>query len=375
MPTNPWFSSLDQTRTPRRTPDRPGTAVRLGALLAVLLALSACGGSGTPTGGGEDTEKSSSSSAERRFLSLGSAPAGGAFFVVGGTLADVASAHVDGWSVTSEATKGSRENIRRLSQGELDFGLANSAITYFAVRGERGWDRAYDVRSVMTLAPNVTLFVTRRSSGIESLADLAGKRVVIGPAGAGFEMFVGPILEAHGISLDQLTVLNNTQNASVDMLADGSADAAFLGGAVPTPSILQAATSMDLVYLPYDARQDLISAYPFYRAFNIPADTYKGLDGDFAGLVTGAMHLITSASADEDMVYAFTKAIYENRDDVTTRHPAGRAINPKNVVIDRGTPFHPGAEKFYREIGIWPKDDAADAPAESDATEPSTDAH
>lgn len=365
MLTNPWFSSLNHSRTPRR----PTAALHAGTLLVALLALSACGGSDAPAGDGTDAGQTATSSAERRFLSLGSAPAGGAFFVVGGTLADVASAHVDGWSVTSEATKGSRENIRRLVQGELDFGLANSAITYFAVRGERGWDRAYDVRSVMTLAPNVTLFVTRRSSGIESLADLAGKRVVIGPAGAGFEMFVGPILEAHGIRLDQLTVLNNTQNASVDMLADGSADAAFLGGAVPTPSILQAATSMDLVYLPYSARRDLIEAYPFYRSFTIPADTYKGLDGDFAGLVTGAMHLITSASADEEMVYAFTKAIYENREDVTTRHPAGRAINPKNVVIDRGTAFHPGAEKYYREIGIWPKDDAAEA-----SDEPSADA-
>lgn len=324
-------------------------------LIAVAIALAACGGGG----GGDGTEPAS---AARRFVSLGSAPAGGTFFVVGGALAEVATANGAGWSVTSEATKGSRENIRRLDQGELDFGLSNAAITYFAKRGERGWDRDYDVRSVMTLAPNVGLFVAPQSTGITAIADLAGRRVVIGPAGAGFQMFVGPILEAHGVSLDEITVLHNTQSGTVDMLADGSADAAFLGGAVPTPSIVQAATSMDLVYVPFDAdaRQQLIDDYPFFRPSVLPAGTYKGLEEDFAGLVTGAMHLITSAKTDEELVFAFTQAIYENRSQVVERHPAGRAITAENVADDRGTPFHPGAVRFYQQTGIWPE-------AESDA--------
>jgi len=201
MFTIPLFSSLNLSRFSPRVTSGLRAGALIGALIGALLALTACGGSGetgaTNTGGAETAAadpNEEASTSERRFLSLGSAPAGGAFFVVGGAVAEVASAHVDGWSMTSEATKGSRENIRRLVQGELEFGLANSAITYFAVRGERGWDRAYDVRSVMTLAPNVTLFVTRKSSGITSIADLAGRRVVIGPAGAGFEMFVAPIL-------------------------------------------------------------------------------------------------------------------------------------------------------------------------------------
>ncbi len=330
---------------------------RLSGLLFALSALlfAACGDSGPSDGGAE------SDASARRFISVGSAPAGGTFFVVGGALAEVASAHGDGWTATSEATKGSRENIRRLVQGELDFALSNAAITYFGVRGERGWDQAYAVRSVMTLAPNVGLFVAPRSSGVTSIADLAGRRVVIGPAGAGFDMFIGPILEAHGISLDDVTVLNNTQSGTVDMLSDGSADAAFLGGAVPTPSVVQAATSMDLVYVPFgaEAREQLIADFPFFRPTTIPAGTYRGLDQDFPGLVTGAMHLITAENADEAMVYSFTKAIFEHSAEVVERHPAGRAIRAENVVDDRGTAFHPGAIRYYREAGIWPDDAAA----------------
>lgn len=337
---------------------------RLAAALLTVLLATACS---RPDGASTDAPPAP----QRHFLSIGTAPPGGAFFVVGGALAEVATANGGdyGWQVTAEATKGSRENIRRLAQGDLDFALSNAAITYFAVRGEGGWDRAYPMRSVMNLAPNVALFIARRGAGIESLADLRGKRVVIGPAGAGFEMFVAPILEAHGLSYADLTPLNNTQAGAVDMLADGSADAAFLGGAVPTASIVQAAASMGLTFVPYadEARQRLIARYPFFRPFTIPAGTYRGLERDFAGLVTGAMHLITSEAADEELVYRFTKAIYEHRDQVVERHPAGKAIQPANVVADRGTPFHPGAVRYYREIGIWPEDAAGDDGGEAPA--------
>ena len=112
--------------------------------------------------------------AGRRFLSLGTAPPGGAFFVVGGAIAETLNENAGeaGWDATAEATKGSQENIRRLASGELDLALANSAITYFAVRGESGWEQVYPMRTVMTLAPNVALFVTPDRSGIRKLADL-----------------------------------------------------------------------------------------------------------------------------------------------------------------------------------------------------------
>ena len=82
--------------------------------------------------------------------------------------------------------------------------LANASITYFAVRGEGSWGRAYPVQTVMTLAPNVALFIAPASGGIESVCDLRGLRVVLGPAGAGFESFVGPILQAHGLSYEEI---------------------------------------------------------------------------------------------------------------------------------------------------------------------------
>jgi TRAP transporter TAXI family solute receptor len=329
------------------------TIRRLAALTALGALAVGCGGS--------------DSGPRQRFLSLGTAPPGGAFFVVGGALAEVLNEQgPEGWQVTAEATKGTRENIRRVATGEIDLALANAAITYFAVRGEPEgeWEQAYPMRSIMTLAPNVALFVTPRSTGIETLPDLKGQRVVVGVAGAGFEFFVRPLLAAHGVSYDDFSPLYNTQAGAVDLLSDGSAAAAFLGGAVPTASITQVASGRDVLLIPFDpeARQALIDEYPFFRPATIPAGTYPGQDEAYEGLDVGSMHLIVSADQDEELAYQLTRTLYENRALLAEKHPAGRAVNPTNAVRDTGTPFHPGAVRFYSEIGIWP-----DAPAEGAA--------
>ena len=300
---------------------------------------------------------SNASAQKRQFLSVGTAPPGGAFFVVGGAIAQVVSTHTGdlNWEVSAEATKGTQENIRRLAKGELEFALANAAISYFAVRGEGAWKGEQPIRVVMTLAPNVALFITSQSSSVKKLSDLKGKRVVVGPAGAGFEYFLEPILGAHGVSYQDFSPLHNTQAGAVDMLADGSAAAAFLGGAVPTSSITRASASQNIFFIPFDdtAKQELFENYPFFNAVVIPSGTYRGQDEPFQGMNVGAMHLITSASIDAETVYQFTKILYEQRAQVVKTHPAGKAINPKNVVKDTGTPFHAGSIRYYKEIGIW----------------------
>jgi TRAP transporter TAXI family solute receptor len=300
---------------------------------------------------------SNASAQKRQFLSVGTAPPGGAFFVVGGAIAQVVSNHTGdlNWEVSAEATKGTQENIRRLAKSELEFALANAAISYFAVRGEGAWKGEQPIRVVMTLAPNVALFITPQSSGVKRLSDLKGKRAVVGPAGAGFEYFLEPILAAHGVSYQDFSPLHNTQAGAVDMLADRSATAAFLGGAVPTSSITRASASQNIFFIPFDdaAKQSLFENYPFFNAVVIPSGTYRGQDEPFHGMNVGAMHLITAANLDAETVYQFTKILYEQRAEVVKTHPAGKAINPKNVVKDTGTPFHPGSIRYYKEIGIW----------------------
>ncbi|MGB0598098.1 MAG: TAXI family TRAP transporter solute-binding subunit [Rubripirellula sp.] len=312
---------------------------------------------------------SSTTGSGRQFLSMGTAPVGGVFPVVGGAIAEVLNAHkgeID-WKVQAKGTKGSQENIRRLQQNELELALSNAAISYFAVRGEAVWDKKYDIQAIATMAPNVALFIARADSGIQSIADLKGKRVITGPAGAGFQMFIEPILAEHGIAWDEIDSISATQSGAVDQLGDGSADAAFLGGAVPTGSITQATSTFDVQFIPFDepTRQKLIEKYPFFHSATIPGGTYKGLDDDYQGLNVGSMHVITSGSQSEDLIYALTKTIWENRAEIAGIHPAGKAINEKNVARDTGIPYHPGAVRFYQEIGVMEGgSDEGDSPAE-----------
>jgi TRAP transporter TAXI family solute receptor len=321
-----------------------GLLLTIASLLLTAVGCDTSGG-GSAAGGG------------RKFLSMGTAPVGGTFPVVGGAIAEVLNEHKgdNDWKVQAKGTKGSQENIRRLDQGELELALSNAAITYFAVRGESGWDQPYNMRSIVTLAPNVALFITRADSGIQKISDLKGKRVIIGPAGAGFEMFVKPLLEEHGVNWEEINALNATQSGAVDMLGDGAADAAFLGGAVPASSITQAVSTFDALFVPYDeeVRLRLIEKYPFFQDFTLPAGTYKGQDEEMKVLNVGSMHLITSDKQDEEQIYQITKTIWENQDEIAAKHPAGKAIR-KN-----GTRYVGTAIRFYKEKQVWPEGDAS----------------
>lgn len=295
----------------------------------------------------------------RQFITLGTAPDGGAFAPVGNAIANVVEANKGelDWKVAPQGTNGTQENIRKLEAGELELGMSNAGIAYFATRGEGAWKEPHAVRSVATLAPNVGIFVTTASTGIKSIADLKGKRVVLGPAGAGFDYFLKPLFEAHGLSYDDMTVLNGSYFVAGDMIADGKADAAFMGGAIPIPAVTQLCSTQDVVFVKLDDdAPSKLSKYPFYFPVPVKADAYSDLNEDLTGLNVGNMQLITHENISEDVIYEFTKILYQHRAEVAEKHPAGKALSPANAIRNTGVPFHPGAIKFYKEEGIWPEE-------------------
>lgn len=322
--------------------------------------LTGCGGGGDNTSGGGGG--SSSGGGERKFVTIGTAPVGGMFFVVGGAIAEVLEANkgANNWMVAAESSRGSQENIRLLTQGEQQIAMSNSSITYFATRGEAGWDKKYDVKVVSTMFPLIAQFVTKKGSGIKSIADLKGKRVVVGPEGAGFEYFLRPILEAHGVAYKDFEPVYAAQQTSVDYLGDGNVAATFLGGGVPLGSITSASSTMDIDFVPYDAKikADLIKKYRFYTTATIPAGTYKGIPDEFDGMNVGSAHLICAGNADDELIYQLTKTLFENRDAIAAKAKPAKSINPKNSVRDTGVEFHPGAVRYYKEKGFWPEAEA-----------------
>jgi len=363
-----------------------------------------------------------SNNQERHFLSFGTAPVGGTFPVVGGAIAEVLNTYRGhhSWQVQIKGSKGSQENIRRLARGQFKLGMCNAAISYFATRAQSRWksEGAYRVRAVCTLAPLVAMFITKKDSGIRSIKDLKGTRVVIGPAGAGFEMFVTPILKAHGVRRETFTSLNAPQGIAVDMLSDGAADAAFLGGALPAQSIIQAARSFDVHVIPFDpnVRAHLVRDYPFFKAIPhaLVKSRYKRIlnyeleesinkmsqlealtfvkhqalmvDGledmelselksalvgaVFGWLNVGSMQVVTHEDVDKDLIKSLLQVLWENRLELAQKHPALSFLQIKSVALPNGwrrvvqgaplytgIEFHPGAIEFYEthpEIGFRP---------------------
>jgi TRAP transporter TAXI family solute receptor len=302
-----------------------------------------------------------------RFIPLGTAGSSGAFFVVGNAIATVLNETKGNatWTVQPNGTSGTQQNILLLDKGELILGMSNAAISFNAVNGIGIWNRSYEIRSVATLAPNVGLFVTKKDSGIRVFSDLKGKRIAVGPAGAGFETFLGPLMTAHGVAYTNsdkgFTPISADYSSAVQLLGDGDIDAAFLGGAIPMPAIIQATSTMELHYIPFDEAvlAELVEEYPFFQLATIPAKnaqgepTYKGLDHDFPSIDVGSMHVITDGKVSDEVIYEIAKRIWENREAIAEKTLAGKAINEKNVIRDVGVAFHPGAIKFYKEIGIW----------------------
>ncbi len=336
--------------------------IRKALFVLAPLCMAALLSTGCEPENGSGTGSTNGGDGELEFISMGTAPSGGAFSPVGIALSETLNDKKgdNNWKVQPKGTKGSQENIRRLQSAELQLALSNSAISHFAVNGGGAWDQKYNIQTIVTIAPNVAMFITKKDSGIETIADLKGKRVVCGPSGAGFEMFIEPILIAHGIGFDDLAKkMNNTQMGAVDNLADGQAHAAFLGGAVPVAAVQRACSELDIHFVPYDesAVETLLSDYPFFQRVTIPAGKYSDLKEDFAGLNVGSMHLITSSDETEERIYQITKTLYENRESIG--HPAAKAINPKNAARFTGTPFHPGAQRYYEEIKIWAEADDA----------------
>ena len=173
------------------------TKYRLVFAIALLLATALVGFPGCKRGSGDGE------SGSYEFVSLGTAQIGGAFYSVGAAISEALNEgkEIGGWrKSTAEETGGSLHNYRLLESGDIQIGMANSSISYFAVRGEGGFDKKYEVKSIMTMFPLIGMFVTKQDSSIGSIADMKGKRIVVGPEGAGFEYFLRPILEAHGVS-------------------------------------------------------------------------------------------------------------------------------------------------------------------------------
>jgi len=290
-------------------------------------------------------------------LSIATGGTGGVYYPVGGGYAQIIDQFVDGYSGSVEVTNASVENVAFISRGDSDFALAlaDTVLAAYAGTGRFGPDgelpQLANLRVITIAYANAVHVITVEGSGIESLSDLVGKRVSVGAPGSGTEVSAQTILNANGISYDDFSVQRLSVNETADALRDGSIDAGFWSGGVPTGGVLSLAETrqIELVAMSEEEVANVIAADPTFIPYTFPAGTYRGI-AETNSVGTPNL-LIASSDMPDELAYGFTKALFENIGVVRAIHPSANETVP-DVAVNSPVPLHAGAIAYFEEIGI-----------------------
>jgi len=295
----------------------------------------------------------------QEFITIGSGSTTGVYFPVATGMAKLVNDAGVGLRVNARSTGGSIANINAIAAGEFEMALAQNDIAYYAYQG--CCITAFDgkpvkgIRALAALYPEVVHIVARQDAGIRTVADLKGKRVVVGDVGSGTEQNARQILEAYGLRFEDLgQVIRVSPNQGSQLLQDKRADAFFFTAGLGASALQTAAitTPITLVAVDLSKVQAVAKKYPFYVGFNIPGGTYKGVDVTTPTVAVQAM-LIASEKLSADTVYKFMKAVFGNQEAFKKIHPnLERFFSLQKAVKGLPIPLHPGAERFYKEIGV-----------------------
>lgn len=307
------------------------------------------------------------------FFRIGTGGAGGTYFPIGGTIANGISAPpgsracdeggqcgVPGLIAIAQSTTASVFNNAAVQNGELEAGLAAADVTRSMYLGEGKFEGKPHpkLRIIANLFPEDLHLVMPKGASMNNLGDLAGKRVGIAQAGSGTQVAVLQMLEAWGVTRDNMdeAELNNSQSA--ERLADGQIDAYFYAAGWPVAAMVQLASTkgMSLHSFTEEDLAKINEIIPAYIPSKIPGGVYEGVDSDVMTPAVSAM-LVVSSDLSEELVYGLTKALWNDntRKLLDNGHAKGKQITPDTAldgVAALGVPLHAGAEKFYKEAGL-----------------------
>lgn len=326
-------------------------------LILTMSLFAGCSGKETPAASNASADAGTEldAYAVKGNLTMGTASSTGTFYYVGAAVGNAVS-EAGKLNVLVQATAGSNENVALAQSGDIDLGMANSDALYGAFHGEMGYKDAgpQDIQQVAALYNSqLHVFVTEKS-GIKDIADLKGKKVCVGSQGTSYLFINEAILNAYGITLDDIKPFYMNYAESAEALANGDIDAAFQTGGYPIAGIQQYAATTAFRMLPVS--QDVIAKvheqYPFATPTTIPAGVYENQANETAVDSLAYMTcLFCSSKANDDQIYAFTKLMMETLDTYKDTNSSTAQISPETVAT-QFIPFNAGAERYYKEAGL-----------------------
>ncbi len=300
-----------------------------------------------------NSEKTTATSLKR--ISIGTAGTAGSLYPMGVGMAKTITDHVEGIACTGEATAASVENIRNLTSGNLAMGISQSEIAYLAYNG-LGDFKGHDASDLRALFSTITSYVqafTLESSDIKAISDFKGKSIGCSSAGSGGEMCVRMVLDYYDLSYDDIKPQFISETEAVSALKDGRIDAFICTHPIKSAALTDLTTSVDVRMISFEDPK-FYEEFFFWTPYSIPAGTYKNVD-EVIVVPSSRVNMFTSTKSglSDDDVYKIVKAIWENRDEW---QGVANSVS-KQVVIDAALsgiplPLHPGALKYYQEIGI-----------------------
>ena len=312
---------------------------RIAAMLLalVMLVMTGCGG-------------------KSKNIRVGAADIGGVYYAYSSTFAQIAHEDMSGYTFETKTTAGSVANLRLISGGYIDLGIVQADMLSDAYnsRGtfENG-DYQKGYKALAALYIEACQIVVRKESGISSIDDLVGKTVSIGAAESGTEKNAEEILKVSGITEELVKTVNMDYAEAAEKLADGQIDAMFCTAGIRTGIIEQISKSCDIDVISLDDKciEKLLTAYPLYEKYTIPAETYQGQNEPVSTIGVRAV-LIASSSLSDSTTEQITSLIFSHSSDFKNATSLDALFYVKEGANGMDIPFHAGAAAYYAKQGV-----------------------
>ncbi len=290
-------------------------------------------------------------------ISIGSGSVGSSHYSIMTGVAALLTKYL-GFNATTEATKWSADNVDLLRNKEIELSSCTADAVYDAWKGEdyfKGKPQRF-LRLIHSGYTSCAATIVRAESDIKTHADLKGKRFYAWmPTSPIYQRWCNVILEANNLNKQNLTLMNVVSTPeAVTALTEKRADAVLIVGSIPTAAVIELTNTIPCRVLPIGEKEIRMmkERYPFVFPLTLPARTYRGQDKEM--FIQGAKtHIICREDLPDELIYRVTKALMEHPQEVAAIHPAAKEIMVKNFFGNIQAPFHPGAIKYFKEIGVW----------------------
>ena len=293
----------------------------------------------------------STTSSATVFLTFGSGSPGGVYYPIGGAMADLWTKLLE-VDMTAQSTAASVENCRLTGSNEVQLGMAMGDVAYKAYHGEVQFEGdAQPILALFSMYPAPQHFISI-DPDIKSVRDLRGKRVSVDAPGSGCETMSKAIIEAAGLTYDDMKVSYYSQPEAAQAIKDKNIDALFYNFAYPGSAVQEITAVREVYFVPIDndVIEKLTDEYGYYIAGIIPAGTYAGQDVDVPTIQVGN-DIVVNVNLDEELAYQLTKTLFENVEEIINVHPVMELFIPENGV-KTAIPLHPGSARYFEEEGL-----------------------